>query len=89
MANPLMSMLTRGMSNSPQLQMLINLIKGGGNPQQMLSSMAQSNPQLQEIMQMLQGKNGADIEKIARQLYANKGMDINAAIQQVQNMFRG
>lgn len=49
----------------------------------MLSSMAQSNPQLQEIMQMLQGKNGADIEKIARQLYANKGMDINAAIQQV------
>lgn len=33
MANPLMSMLTRGMSNSPQLQMLINLIKGGGNPQ--------------------------------------------------------
>lgn len=83
MANPLMSMLTKRTPNSPQLQMLINLIKSGGNPQQILASMAQSNPQLQEIMQMLQGKSSADIEKIARQLYANKGIDINVAAQQI------
>lgn len=89
--NPLMNMLqgAAGINLPPQLQALISMLKSGGNPQALLTNMAQSNPQLREIMGMLGAQNPADLEKIARQLYKNKGLDINQAIQQLQNMLRG
>lgn len=89
--NPLMNMLqsATGMNILPQLQALVNMLKSGGNPQALLTNMEQSNPQLREIMGMLGAQNPADLEKIARQLYKNKGLDINQAIQQLQNMLRG
>ena len=90
MPNPLFSMLG-GMpssSGSPNILSLIAALKGG-NPQQALQSLAASNPKVAEAMHLLQDKSPEQLERICRALCAQKGMDYNAVVSQIQNMLRG
>lgn len=90
--NPLMNMLQGVMGGNgvpAPLQALITMLKSGGNPQAALAQLVQTNPQLKEAVNMLNAQNPANLEKIARQLYSNKGLDINQAIQQLQQLLRG
>lgn len=40
---------------------MMNMINFARNPQQALMNMAESNPQVQEIMKMCEGKNPKDV----------------------------
>lgn len=40
---------------------MMNMINFARNPQQALMNMAQSNPQVQEVMKMCEGKNPKDV----------------------------
>lgn len=61
------------------LQMLGNMLRSGGNPQQMLMNMLQqqmgNTPMSNNLMQMIQGNNTSGIEQMARNICKSKGID--------------
>ena len=60
---------------------LIQMIKGGQNPQQLIMSLleeqAQSNPIYANLSQMAKQGRTQDIEKFARNLAATQGLDFD------------
>ena len=60
----------------------------GVNQQTILSQICDSNPQFATIMNMINLKNGnweQQAKMIAEMLYAQRGIDLNATIQQLQS----
>lgn len=56
--------------------------------QQMLGQLG-NNPLFQRAQQMAQGKSPAEIQQIAQNLCQQRGIDMNAAMQQFRSMFGG
>ena len=58
-------------------KMLIQMIKQGSNPQQLMLSVLQgrayNNPLGQNLLNLVQQGNATEIEKIVRNLYAQQG----------------
>lgn len=63
--------------NNP-FAMLVQLAQSGGNPTAMLNRMVQQNPQMGQVIQMMQGKSQRELAQIAQSIAAQKGVDINA-----------
>ena len=61
--------------------MMIQMVKNRQNPEQMmlqyLQQQAQQNPMGQNLLSLAQAGNAADIEKIARNICAQRGMDFD------------
>lgn len=71
------------MANEAEMIMqIIRAYKGGGNPMQMLSLMAQSNPQMGQAMKMLEGKNPQQIQQMVQTMADQNGVDLNALAKQ-------
>lgn len=58
---------------------IIQMIKGGSNPQQLIMSLLQqqNNPMANNLLQMAQNGNINRIEQIARNICAQKGLDFD------------
>ena len=60
---------------------MIQMVKNRQNPEQMmmqfLQSQAQQNPMGQNLLNLAQAGNTADIEKIARNICAQRGVDFD------------
>ena len=60
---------------------LIQMIKSGQNPQQLmlnvLQQRTQNNPLMQNLFQLAQNNNTSAIEEIARNIYSEKGLDFD------------
>lgn len=60
---------------------IIQLIKGGQNPQQLvmqiLQQQAQNNPMGANLLELIQNNKAADVEQIARNLAKTKGIDFD------------
>lgn len=58
---------------------LIQMIKGGSNPQQLMMSFLQqqNNPMANNLLQMAQNGNISGIEQIARNMCSQKGLDFD------------
>lgn len=69
-------------TEAEQIMQLIRVYKGGGDPMQMLSQMAQSNPQMAQAMQMLQGKSPQQIQSMVQNMANEQGVDLNALARQ-------
>lgn len=57
---------------------LIQLVNGGGNPMGLLSQAAMQNPQMAQAMQMINGKDAAQLKQMAENMARERGLDINA-----------
>ena len=61
--------------------MMIQMVKNRQNPEQMmlqyLQQQAQQNPMGQNLLSLAQAGNAADIEKIARNICAQRGIDFD------------
>lgn len=61
--------------------MMIQMARSGQNPEQMmlqyLQQQAQQNPMGQNLLSLAQSGNTADIEKIARNICAQRGVDFD------------
>ena len=71
------------MMNNNLFGMLINAARNGGNPMQMIGNMAQSNPEIGQVMQIIQGKNPKELEQTARNMARERGIDINSLAHQM------
>lgn len=76
-------MFNPAMMQNPLMQMLIQGMRGNANPMPMLQQMAGNNPQLAPMMSLISGKTPKQLEKIARNIYKERGMDINQVAQQM------
>lgn len=64
------------MGNGP-MAILMRAARSGGNPMQIIGQMAGNNPQMQQGMQLIQGKSPAELEQYARNMAQSQGRDIN------------
>lgn len=76
MQNPMLQVLKNNpaISNLNQIKQMANLIKSAGNPQAMLQSMVQNNPQMQQVMALINSLGGdpkAAFYKVAKEKGVN------------------
>ena len=68
-----------------QITGLINTIKGAGNPMAMMQQMAGNNPQMRQVMQLV-NQNGGDAKTAFYNLAREKGVDPEQILSQVRGM---
>ena len=84
--NPLMGKMGGGIPNMEQFSQLLGMLKNGVNPQNVIGLLTQSNPQMAQVAQMLQGKSPQQLEQIMRTMCANKGINFDAAFEQFKQL---
>lgn len=72
--------------------LLINMMKSGGNPQQMVANMLQqqcggNNPMIQNIMNMVNNGDQKGLENIARNLCKSKNINPDEMMKHVHNTY--
>lgn len=69
----------------------IQMVRSGGNPQQavmnIMKQQAGNNPVMNNALQMMEKGDNAGIEKLARNLCKEKGINPDEMLSQVQNQF--
>ena len=63
------------MINNPIAQ-IQTLLRAGKNPNAILGILAQSNPQVRQVQQMMSGKSPQQLEQIARNMAKERGTTI-------------
>lgn len=70
---------------------LIQMIKGGKNPQQLvmniLQQQGQNNPIISNALNMAQSGNTSGLEMLARNLAAQRGLDFDKELANLRNQF--
>lgn len=70
-------------------QQILQFIKAGNNPEQLLMAMlsmkAKNNPVMQNILQLVQMKDYQGIETVARNLSEQRGVDFDKAFNDFRN----
>ena len=77
MQNPILQTLGRSQqmpNNLGQIKQMMNMVKNAGNPQAMLNQMAQNNPHVKQIMDIV-SQNGGDPKKAFYQMAEQKGIN--------------
>lgn len=64
------------------LQMM-QMLRGAQNPMQAMMQLSQQNPQLNQVMQMTNGKTPAQMEQMVRQAAQQRGIDLAQLAQQL------
>lgn len=84
MQNPMLQALrSQPNNNLNQIKSMLNMVRSAGNPQAMLQSMMQNNPQMQEIMGLV-NQYGGDPKTAFYRMAQEKGVDP----QQILNMLK-
>lgn len=65
------------------IMQLVQIAQSGGNPMQMLTSMAQTNPQIGQVMQMVNGKTPAELQRMVYDTAKQRGVDVNQLARQL------
>ena len=68
--------------NDP-LMAVVSAAKNGGNPMQLICQMAGRDPQIRQFFNMVQGKNSAQLEQLARNMARERGTTIENIAQQL------
>lgn len=70
------------MTNNPMLQM-VGMLRNGQDPRQFLMQMAQNNPQVRQVMQMMKGKSPAELRQMADNIAAERGTTVEDVARQL------
>ena len=70
---------------------IMQMMKNGGNPQQMIMNMMKSqagtNPVMNNALQMMEKGDNAGLENLARNLCSEKGINADEAFNQIKGQF--
>ena len=64
------------MTNNPMM-LAVEQMKRGMNPNAVLSQIARNNPQVTQMMKILNGKNEAELRQFAQNLAKERGIDLD------------
>lgn len=70
------------MMNNPLLQM-VNVMRSGGNPMNLIQRMAASDPTMRQFMQMVNGKSPEQLRTMAENMAKQRGVSINDVARQL------
>ena len=62
---------------------MVQMLRGAHNPMQTMMQLSRQNPQLNQIMQMTNGKTPAQMEQMVRHAAQQRGVDLNQLAQQL------
>ena len=79
MSNPMLEHLGGG----GWIMSMINMIRNSNNPTAMVNNLAQSNPQMQQVMNLVK-QNGGDAKKAFYSLAQQKGIDPNTILSMLR-----
>lgn len=86
MSNPLQQMAGQAvqsvMGNNPLFQ-LVNMMRSGGNPQQLFKQFIQQNPQMNQALPFVQGKNPQQLQQTFYNMCKERGVDPNQVAQSI------
>lgn len=68
--------------NNP-LNMMMSAIQSGGNPMVIAQQLAQTNPQVRQAMQMINGKSPAQLKQMAENMARERGVSLNDVARQL------
>ena len=71
------------MTQGNPMQMLVTMLQSGGNPSVALMQMARSNPQVNQVMMMLNGKTPAQQRTIAENMARERGLNLEDVMRQM------
>lgn len=71
-----------GPMNDPMMQMM-QLLRAGQNPNAVLQMMAQTNPQVRQVMQIFNGKTPQQLQQMAMNMAAERGTSIEDVARQL------
>ena len=75
MQNPVLQALkSQPNNNLSQIKSMMNMVRSAGNPQAMLQSMIQTNPQMRQVMNIV-NQSGGDPRAAFYRLAQEKGVD--------------
>ena len=75
MQNPMLQALKNQPNNSlSQIKSMMSMVRSAGNPQAMLQSMLQNNPQMRQVMTLI-NQSGGDPKAAFYKLAQEKGID--------------
>lgn len=75
MQNPMLQALRSTQnSNLTQIKQMMNMVRSAGNPQAMLQSMIQNNPQMQQVMDIV-NQSGGDPKAAFYKMAEEKGIN--------------
>lgn len=76
MQNPMLQALKSSPINNnlSQIKQMMNMVRSAGNPQAMIQSMSQSNPQMQQVMDII-NQSGGDPKAAFYKMAEEKGVD--------------
>lgn len=76
MQNPMLQALRSQPVNNnlSQIKNMMNMVRSAGNPQAMLQSMIQNNPQMRQVMDLI-NQSGGDPKAAFYKLAQEKGID--------------
>lgn len=69
--------------NNGMMMALIQAARGGQDPMQVLTRMAGNNPQMQQALQMIQGKSPEQLRQIAQNMASQRGVNMNDILTQM------
>lgn len=69
-------------TNNPMLQMM-GMLRSGRNPNAILQSMAMNNPQVRQVMQMMNGKTPEQLRQMANNMAAERGTTVEDIARQL------
>lgn len=67
---------------NPMMQM-VGMLRNGKDPRQFLMQMAQNNPQVRQVMQMMQGKSPEELRRMADNIAAERGTTVEDVARQL------
>lgn len=65
-----------GMMGNGPMAALLRAARGGGNPMQIISTLAGNDPKMKTGLQMVQGKNPQQLEQMARNMAKERGTSV-------------
>ena len=80
-----MNPILQGVQNPQlaQVRQMVNLMQGAKNPQAFITQMANTNPELQNVMRMVQN-NGGDARSLFYQMARERGVDPEYILNQLK-----
>jgi hypothetical protein len=69
-------------TNNPMMQMM-GMLRSGRNPNAILQSMVMNNPQVRQVMQMMNGKTPEQLRQMANNMAAERGTTVEDIARQL------
>ena len=70
----ILQQLGEGLKIPPQVRQMISVLKSSGNPQAMLNQLIQTNPNMQQVMEIIR-QYGGDADRAFLEIAKQKGID--------------